>query len=286
MGDVKMIEVGGVMGADADASVNRGNLRRMFAMDPKGTLGWLRAPFQEAAAVFRFDAAQDAWALRNHAITFLSAGEGDPGDDVGFQGVQADDATSLLRDGFPTSDAHFAVQGMALQMSALGYTPATTEESAGMLLVNRNGAGRADVLRLAPVFADTFFRGMVAEFYQNSRRCFAVLGKAQTFAAEELGDASGFHGATPVPFKRALVIPPSSSGCPEYNIRLRTSREVSVPRDRDFPAPEDGAVVVFTVHMELAGYCANGTGHPIVTTSDNAEAIQAHMFIGFLPKAS
>lgn len=282
MTKAKMIKVGGVEGVDVDSN---STLRMMFACDSMGTLGWLRAPFQEAAAVFRFDAPSKAWVLRNKAITFLSAGEGEACPDVGFLGAQPEDATSLLRGGFPTSDAYFAMQGMSLQMSALGYTPKSTDEHASGLLVSRDGVGRDDTLRLAPVFADTFFRGMFVEVLQVSRRCAVTIGKAQTFASEELGDAAGFHGATPVPFKRVLITTPESGDGPEYNLRLRTSREVSIPCDKGHPLPEDGTVVVFTVHMELAGYCSDANGWPLVKTDDNAEAVQAASFAGFAPKA-
>lgn len=288
MSNGKIIEVGGVQGVDVDSG--RG-LRRMFAADPQGTLGWLRAPFQEAAAVFRFDASTMSWVLRNKEITFLTAGEGEACPEAGFLGTQPEDATSLLRGGYPTSDAYFALQGMALQMAALGYTPKTVDVGAGgVLLVNRDGVGRSDTLRLAPVFADTLFRALLVESYQQSRKCFATLGKAKTFLAETLVETkegtTELRAALPVAFKRVLIIPPGcDNNLPEYAIRLRTSRDVSIPSDKDYSAPDDGAFVVFTVHAEFAGYCSDEGGTPLVTTTDNAEAVQANTFVGFAPKA-
>ena len=158
----KMIEVGGVMGADA---MSDPDLRAMFQSDPLGTLGWLQRPYQEGAAVFQFDAAKDAWVPRTRLLDFMAMGVGEVGADVGFAGTQTEDATSFLRGGNLGDRAYFTAQGAALRMSNEGYTPdgSTTDPLPTSPAVNRDGVARSDVADIARRFADLFFGGAIVD---------------------------------------------------------------------------------------------------------------------------
>lgn len=258
-----MIDVGGVMGADATSDKE---LLEMFADDPKGTLGWLQRPWQDAAAVFRYDAKAEAWTLLTRSVLFLADGQGASGDEVGFSGEQTEDATSLLPSGHSTGRAYFTLRGVSLRFSPLGYAPASSAESAATkaLVVSRDGVLREDTARLAETFASVLFGSSMLELFQQTRKCFAVLGRAETFRAE-----------APVPFKRVFVLPPGGDDTPQYVIRMKTARSLAIPRDKNFPAPEDGALAAFTVTLELDGYCTTADGAPLVTPTDNAEGVQA-----------
>lgn len=263
MSEPKMIEVGGVMGADVTGDKT---LLEMFADDPMGTLGWLQRPWQDAVAVFRYDAKADAWTQLTRSVMFMANGQGAAGDEVGFSGEQSDDATSLLRRGHATDRAYFTLRGMSLRFSPLGYAPTSSAESAvtKALVVNRDGVLREDTARLAETFASVLFGSSMVEIFQQTRKCFVVLGRAETFRAE-----------APVSFKRVFVMPPSYDNGPQYVIRMKTARSLSIPRDKNFPAPEDGALAAFTITLELDGYCTTADGVPLVTPTDNAEGVQA-----------
>lgn len=262
MGDeMKMIEVGGVSGVDADSD---SKYRWMFDADPLGTLGWLERPWQDAAATFRYDAATESWALLNRIVMFMDGGVGAGGAAIGFSGAQTEDATSLLLSGHATSAAYFTLRGISLRFSPLGYAPASSSQdvATNTPVVSRDGVLREDTVSLAQSFADVLFGSSMLEIFQLTRKCFVVLGRADTFRSD-----------VPVQFKRVLMLPPGDSNTPEYVIRMKTARSLSVPRDKNFPAPEDGALAVFTLTLELEGYCSTSTGHPLVTKGDNAEAL-------------
>ena len=258
MGEYKTVAVGGVVAVDAGSNPE---LSTMFADDCKGTLGWLVRPYQEAAVTLRFSAAKNAWTLVNKETTFLGAGQGQPWPEAGFVGDQPDDATSLLRNGCHTSSTSFTALGMSLRLSGLAYVPDLSEAlPSGRVLVSRDGVLSSLPASFAEDVMAVLLENSLVELYQDTRKYFVTLGRAETFNAE-----------TPVQFKRLVTLPPNTDGAPVYLIRLRTSRALAIPRDKEWAAPEDGALVTMTLLMELDGYCSTSDGLPLFTHDDVRE---------------
>lgn len=270
--ELKMIEVGGFAGVDAEST---DELKELFRCDPVGTHGWVVRPYQEAAAIHRYDASIEAWTLVNRLFFFLDSGVDTDGGTLGLIGPLEEADTSLLSRGHVSSDASFVMQGLCVRMSPYGYTPKTTAtltQYNGQMIVNRDGVAREDTARIASLFADTFFGNAYVRSYEAPLKRVKLLGKADYF-----------RGETPVRLKRGLVLPPSNRTDAYTSISVVVGRSVSVPRDKNFPPPEDGSVVVFTIRLELDGYFSTTDGHPLVTERDNAEARAAGPVADRLP---
>ena len=95
---------------------------KAFQTDPKGTLGYLRHPYQKAVLAFQYIGG--VWALQRDIITYANHGNGEAATETGYDGTQGDGDTSFLKAGFPSSISYFPVTGIALKPSSLVTGPA------------------------------------------------------------------------------------------------------------------------------------------------------------------
>lgn len=284
---VDTLTVQGLTGANASEG---SALAQMFADDAKGTLGYLKHPYQDGAAIFQYVAAANTWVLRKRVLDFMAHGNGEIATEIGFTTVQDDDSTSLLKGGFASSTSYYCIQGIALRMSGLGYAPTSVSGAGGGAVlveadtVSRIGIVRNDCIGIAGEFIKAYFENSYLEYFQQSRKCFALLGKADQFpqglGVTALSDVTnGLVGkCNQEKFKRTLISPPSNTNTLGYIIRLTSNADnaLSIPADPSFAAPADGAICVFKLQLSLSGYFCDQTGFPLITPTDIAEATQAN----------
>ena len=249
-----------------------------FADDPKGTLGYLRYAYQDGGLVWEYDtgAAPSAWKLNSDTITFGDSGEGDTDTSLGLTGAQTNADTSLLKNGFFSSIAYTTVKGIALRPSSAIYDP-TTAAATGAKSADRVGNLRNDCLGIAGEFTKAALEGAYVEFYQQSRKCFALYGKAEQmpqgfgFASQEDVTNGPTGCGQMAQSRRPVIIPPGNSNTPEYVWRLTFGRKLSVPADPSFAAPADAQIAVQKITAFFDIYFSDANGIPLVMDGSRAD---------------
>lgn len=252
-----------------------------WAEDPKGTLGYLRFPYQKAALAFEFDTAatpSNAYLLRRDTVTVGDSGVGDTDTSTGYSGEQTEADTSLLKNGFFSSTSHFTVTGIAIRPSTNPVVATATDSDSTSLTVSRAGQVLNNCVGIAGSLIKSGLEGAYIEFYQQSRKCFALYG-----LVEEMPQGFGFASMNDVTnglvgkcnmerSRRPVIIPPGNSNTPEYVWRITFGRKVSVPADPSFAAPADNANCVIGLAVFFNGYFSDGRGNPLISDSDVYEA--------------
>lgn len=252
-----------------------------WADDPKGTLGYLRFPYQEAALGFEFDTATtpDSWVLQRDTVTVGDSGVGDTDTSTGFSGEQTEADTSLLKNGFFSSTSHFTVTGIAVRPSTLAYVPATSADGGSTsFVVSRAGVSANNCQGIAGSLIKGALEGAYIEFYQQSRKCYALYGKVeempQGFGFASMNDVTnGLVGKCNMErSRRPVIIPPGNSNTPEYVWRITFGRKISIEADPSFAAPADNDDVALKMSIFFDGYFSDGKGNPLIADGDVYEA--------------
>jgi len=232
-----------------------------FASDPANDRGRLRAPYQDGAIVLRYDAESESWVIQTRSIMFFVHGVGESAPETGYEGVQHESSTALLKGGFASGVCCFTTQGIELRASEFGFSPTAINGE----LVSRSGKIRQDVRGIAAEVALVFLGGVSVEFSQHARAGRDYLGKGIHFAAE--------GGAW---FKRPILLSSMKTGAVGQSIRLSGGgADVRIPRDKAFDPPTDGTVVVFNIELLAEGYFSDEHMYPVINESDIYEAVQA-----------
>jgi hypothetical protein len=253
-----------------------------FADDPKGTLGYLRFPYQDAVLAFEFDTgtAPDSWVLSRDSVTVGDSGVGDTDTSTGLLGEQTEADTSLLKNGFFSSTSHFTVTGIAIRPSTLAYVPAVTSTGDGTtaFCVNRTGVSADNCQGIAGLLIKGALEGAYIEFYQQSRKCYALYGKVeempQGFGFASMNDVTnGLVGKCNMErSRRPVIIPPGNSNTPEYVWRITFGRKISIAPDPSFDAPADNDEVALKLCVFFDGYFSDSVGNPLIADGDVFEA--------------
>jgi hypothetical protein len=249
----------------------------MFDKDPKGTLGYLRHPYQDAVMAFQYDVT-NGWTLERDIITYANHGNGETAEETGLSGTQDDQDTSFLKAGFPSGTSYFTVTGIALRPSTLPYAASITSGSlTSDLVVSRTGVARNDCMGIAGSLIKVL-EGSYVEFFETGRKCFALIGKV-----EELPQAFGFASLNDVTnglvgkcnfekTRRPLIIPGSNGNNDSYNWRVTFGNKISIPADPSFAAPTAAAVCALKLTLWLEGYFSDASGAPLIQPGDVYEA--------------
>lgn len=248
-----------------------------FADDPKGTLGYLRFPYQDAAIAFV--STSSLWAVQRDTVTVGDSGVGDTDTSTGLLSEQTEADTSLLKNGFFSSTSHFTVTGIAVRPSSAVYDPTAASTGSGTsLAVDRVGTILNNCVGIAGNLMRAALEGAYIEFYQQSRKCYALYGKVeempQGFGFAALSDTTnGLVGKCNMErSRRPVIIPPGNSNTPEYVWRTTFGRKLITPADPSFAAPADAAEAVIKLCFFFNGYFSDSAGNPLISDGDVYEA--------------
>ena len=265
MADSKIVELpNGTKGAISPA---------LFAQDPGNTLGSLAKHYATFAIAYTYDLATNAWELNLPEVEVGKFGIGDVNLASGFLGIQGQSETSLFKNGFFSQKASFTVKGHSVSPNSLVYDPtaATVDGCVGLTGLSRNDCQgiRGDLIKGA-------LGSAVWELFQQSRRCFTLLG-----LSAELPAGFGFASQNDVTngtlgfgqsaqYRRPTVIPPGSTNTPEYIFRCTFGNAIDIASDPSFAAPADNAEAVIKAQVFFDGYYSDENGIPLVM--DGAQA--------------
>ena len=235
---------------------------KAFQTDPKGTLGYLRHPYQKAVLAFQYIGG--VWALQRDIITYANHGNGEAATETGYDGTQGDGDTSFLKAGFPSSISYFTVTGIALKPSSLVTAPAIVSGTGTTdLVVARTGTSRNDCQGISGELLKAALEGAYVEFFEQGRKCFALIGLAdqlpQGLGLASLNDVTnGLVGKCNMEkTRRPLIIPGSNGNNDSYNWRVTFARKQAVAADPSFAAPDVNA---------------DSSGAPLISEGDVYEA--------------
>lgn len=250
---------------------------KAFQTDPKGTLGYLRHPYQKAVLAFQYIGG--VWALQRDIITYANHGNGEAATETGYDGTQGDGDTSFLKAGFPSSISYFTVTGIALKPSSLVTAPAIVSGTGTTdLVVARTGTSRNDCQGISGELLKAALEGAYVEFFEQGRKCFALIGLAdqlpQGLGLASLNDVTnGLCGKCNMEkTRRPLIIPGSNGNNDSYNWRVTFARKQAVAADPSFAAPDVNAVAALMLTLMLEGYFSDSSGAPLISEGDVYEA--------------
>ena len=247
----------------------------LFVADPGNTLGSLRYPYATFALIFV--AAAGVWTLQRVTSTIGNGGVGDTDLQTGFSGTLGNNETSLLKNGFFTSKASYTVKGHAVAPTSAPYSAAVTG-AGDSSAVAFTGATRNDCIGIAGQLVQAALQSTYVELYQQSRKCFSLLGLAASQPAgfglaSQTDLTNGMLGCgTQSQYRRPTVIPPGNTNTPEYLWRFTYGTSaLSVTADPSFAAPANGQVCVIKAVVYFDGYFSDENGLPLVMDAQGSQ---------------
>ena len=252
----------------------------LFAQDPGNTLGSLAKHYATFAIAYTYVAATNTWALNLTEVTVGNFGVGDVNLPSGFLGTQGQSETSLFKNGFFSQKASFVVKGHSVSPNSLVYTPAALPVTAGGC-VGLTGLSRNDCQGIRGDLVKGALNSAYWELFQQSRRCFTLLGLSAElpagFGIASQGDVTngtlGFGQSAQ--YRRPTVIPPGSTNTPEYLFRCTFGSAISIASDPSFAAPANGAEAVIKAQVFFDGYYSDENGIPLVMDGAQADVYES-----------
>jgi hypothetical protein len=251
----------------------------LFAADPGNTLGSLAKPYATFALGFEYTTVLgvSAWRLNKSEVTVGNYGDGDINLPSGFLGTQGQSETSLLKNGFFSSKASFTAKGHSVSPNALVYTPTTVTDGN----VSLTGASRNDCQGIRGDLIKGALGSAYWELYQQSRKCFTLLGLSAElpagfgFAAQDDVTNGTLGFGQSAQYRRPTVIPPGNTNTPEYLWRCTFGSSIAISADPSFAAPivTDDAAIKANVFFD--GYYSDENGIPLVMDGDQADVYES-----------
>lgn len=251
----------------------------LFAGDPGNTLGSLIQHYDTVALAWR--ALTSAWVLQRDSVTVGNGGDGDTDNATGFSDALSQNRTSRLKNGFYSSKASFALQGIGIAPDSVPYDPTThTAGASTSYLVDGTGTTRNDCVGIAGELVKTALGPSYWELYQQSRKCYSLLGLtsqmpgALAIASQNDAVNGGLGCGQQLQFRRTTIIPPGTTNTPEYLIKCNLGDKVSVAYDPSFAAPADAQSCAIKVRIFSQGFYCDDAGLPLVMDADGASDYQ------------
>ena len=252
----------------------------LFAQDPGNTLGSLAKHYATFAIAYTFDQPNNAWALNLSEVTVGNFGYTDVNLPSGFLGTQTNSETSLLKNGFFSSKASFVVKGHSVSPNSLVYTPSTLG-AGNNGCVGLDGLSRNDCQGIRGDLIKGALSSAYWELFQQSRRCFTLLGLSSElpagFGFASQGDVTngtlGFGQSAQ--YRRPTVIPPGNTNTPEYLWRCTFGNAINIASDPSFAQPANLAEAAIKAHVFFDGYYSDENGIPLVMDGAQSDVYES-----------
>lgn len=248
----------------------------LFAQDPGNTLGSLAKHYATFAIAYTSDGTR--WALNLPEVKVGNFGVGDVNLPSGFLGTQGQSETSLFKNGFFSQKASFVVKGHSVSPNALVYDPTAAKVNG---CVGLTGISRNDCQGIAGDLIKGALGSAYWELFQQSRRCFTLLGLSSELPAgfglasqnDVTNGTLGFGQSAQ--YRRPTVIPPGSTNTPEYIFQCTFGSAISVASDPSFAAPAVGQEAVIKANVFFDGYYSDENGIPLVMDGSQADVYES-----------
>lgn len=252
----------------------------LFAGDPGNTLGSLIQHYDTVVLAFRSDAT--SWILQRDSVIIGNGGDGDTDTATGFSDALSQARTSRLKNGFYSSKASFALQGIGIAPDSVAYAPTGAAGQATSTAYTCVGTGITlnNAQGIVGALVKTALGPSYWELYQQSRKCYSLLGLssqmpgALAIASQQDAVNGGLGCGQQLQFRRTTIIPPGTTNTPEYLIKCNLSDKVSVASDPSFAAPAAGDCAAVKVRIFSQGFYCDDSGLPLVMDSDGASDYQ------------